>query len=267
MFVCSVILVNSPFEADFAGKRLFLQKNDVLLADDVSKSLFLHHPGNVTELRIDECIVRKYLENADRSPHPDALVAVPFIKTSFVLPSLLHDVMTTLSRYNTLPQQFSRQMFFACLSIFSAHRGFMPLLFKCVNSVALKVGYIICSSPSRAWKIKDICNALCMSESLLKRKLLEEKTSFSQILLDIRMYNAGQLIFSKLSVAQIAARCGYVSTSYFISVFRQYFGITPNQMMLSQSKDVWLFWNYNYQHVNPPIFSAQVAGSSLPVKT
>ncbi|HHH7425907.1 TPA: hypothetical protein ACP2M8_004271, partial [Escherichia coli] len=36
------------------------------------------------------------------------------------------------------------------------------------------------SSPSRAWKIKDISNALYMSESLLKRKLREEKTSFSQ---------------------------------------------------------------------------------------
>ncbi|EHH6145360.1 AraC family transcriptional regulator [Escherichia coli] len=265
MFVCSIILVNSPFETDFAGKRLFLQKNDVLLADDVSKSLFLYNLCNVTELRIDECIVRKYLENANRSPHPDAMVAVPFIKTSFILPSLLHEVMITIRRHNTLPQQFSQQMFFACLSIFSTHSGFMPLLFKCVNSVALKVGYIICSSPSRAWKIKDISNALYMSESLLKRKLLEEKTSFSQILLDIRMHNARQLIFSKSSVAQIAARCGYVSTSYFISVFRQYFGITPNQMMLSQSKDVWL--NYNHQHVTPPVFSTQVASPSFPVKT
>lgn len=180
MFVCSVILVNHPFETDFAGKRLFLQKNDVLLADDVSKSLFLHHPGNVTELRIDECIVRKYLESADRIQFSDTPVPVPFIKTSFTLPSLLHDIVINLSRHNTLPQQFSEQMFFACLSIFSTHRGFMPMLFKCINSVALKVGYIICSSPSRAWKIKDISNALYMSESLLKRKLREEKTSFSQ---------------------------------------------------------------------------------------
>ncbi|EPE8097149.1 helix-turn-helix domain-containing protein, partial [Escherichia coli] len=63
-----------------------------------------------------------------------------------------------------------------------------------------------------------------MSESLLKRKLQEEKVSFSQILLDIRMHNARQLISSKLSVNQIAIRCGYASTPYFISVFREYFG-------------------------------------------
>ncbi|EOX2496368.1 AraC family transcriptional regulator, partial [Escherichia coli] len=139
------------------------------------------------------------------------------------------------SLQKTLPQQFSEQMFFACLSIFSTHRGFMFLLFRCINSVALKVRYIICSSPSRAWRVKDISNSLYMSESLLKRKLQEEKVSFSQILLDIRMHNAQQLISSKLSVNQIAIRCGYASTPYFISVFREYFGITPHQMMINQS--------------------------------
>lgn len=238
MFVCSVILVNHPFETDFAGKRFFFQKNDVLLTDDVSKSLFLHHPGNVTELRIGECIVRKYLESTDRLRYSDTPLPVPFIKTSFTLPSLLHDVVINLSRCNTLPQQFSEQMYFACLSIFATHRGFMPLLLKCINSITLKVGYIICSSPSRAWKMKDISNALYMSESLLKRKLREEKTSFSQILLDIRMHNARQLVFSKLSVNQIAIRCGYASTAYFISVFRQYYGITPCQMFINQTMSV-----------------------------
>ncbi|EOK1548704.1 helix-turn-helix domain-containing protein [Escherichia coli] len=86
--------------------------------------------------------------------------------------------------------------------------------------------------------MKDISNALYMSESLLKRKLREEKTSFSQILLDIRMHNARQLVFSKLSVNQISIRCGYASTAYFISVFRQYYGITPCQMFINQTMSV-----------------------------
>ena len=143
--------------------------------------------------------------------------------------------MLALSLQKTLPQPFSEQMFFACLSIFSTHSGFMHLLFKCVNSIALKVRYIICSSPSRAWRIKDISNSLYMSESLLKRKRREENTSFSQILLNVRMHNARRLIFGELSVNQIATRCGYASTPYFISVFRQYFGVTPHQMAINQS--------------------------------
>ncbi len=52
MIVCYVILVNRPFETEIAGKKIFFQKNDVLLTDNISQSFFLRHPGNVTELRI-----------------------------------------------------------------------------------------------------------------------------------------------------------------------------------------------------------------------
>ncbi|MBL6364928.1 AraC family transcriptional regulator, partial [Escherichia coli] len=54
----------------------------------------------------------------------------------------------------------------------------------------------------------------------------------------IRMHNARQLVFSKLSVNQISIRCGYASTAYFISVFRQYYGITPCQMFINQTMSV-----------------------------
>lgn len=234
MFTCSVILINSPFETIFAGKKLLLQKNDVLLTDNVSKSLFLCHADNVTELRIDECIIIKYMENAGRIQYSDTAVSAPFIKTTFTLPFLLRDIILHISQQKALPQQFSEQLFFACLSIFSTHKSFIPLLFKCIKSVALKVRYIIFSMPSRAWRIKDISNSLYMSESLLKKKLREENISFSRILLDMRMHCARQLIFSKLSVKQLATRCGYASTPYFISVFRQYFGVTPHQMIINQ---------------------------------
>ncbi|MGT5917000.1 hypothetical protein ACRW08_21840, partial [Escherichia coli] len=53
------------------------------MTDNISQSFFLRHPGNVTELRIDECIVRKYMESADRIQHSDSAVSVPFIKTGF----------------------------------------------------------------------------------------------------------------------------------------------------------------------------------------
>ncbi|EIH44719.1 hypothetical protein EC970259_B0006 [Escherichia coli 99.0741] len=47
MIVCYVILVNRPFETEIAGKKIFFQKNDVLLTDNISQSFFLRHPGNV----------------------------------------------------------------------------------------------------------------------------------------------------------------------------------------------------------------------------
>ncbi|EOK3484669.1 hypothetical protein ACJQUU_005955, partial [Escherichia coli] len=41
--VCYVILVNRPFETEIAGKKLFFQKDDVLLTDNISQSFFLRH--------------------------------------------------------------------------------------------------------------------------------------------------------------------------------------------------------------------------------
>ncbi|GCW86140.1 transcription regulator [Escherichia coli] len=154
MFACSVILINSPFETIFAGKKLLLQKNDVLLTDNVSKSLFLYHTDNVTELRIDECIIIKYMENAGRVQYSDTAVSAPFIKTTFTHPFPLRDIILHISQQKALPQQFSEQLFFACLSIFSTHKSFMPLLFKCIKSVALKIRYIIFSMPSRHGELK-----------------------------------------------------------------------------------------------------------------
>ncbi|OCJ87757.1 hypothetical protein [Escherichia coli] len=74
MFACSVILINSPFETIFAEK-ISLQKNDVLLTD------------NVTELRIDECIIIKYMENAGKIQHSDTAVSPPSLKQPSHTPS------------------------------------------------------------------------------------------------------------------------------------------------------------------------------------
>ncbi|MDW9182995.1 hypothetical protein SE958_21580 [Escherichia coli] len=92
------------------------------MTDNISQSFFLRHPGNVTELRIDECIVRKYMESADRIQHSDSAVSVPFIKTTFSHIALLHNVMQNLSLQKTLPQQFSEQMFLPAFPFFHTQR-------------------------------------------------------------------------------------------------------------------------------------------------
>ncbi|MBB6782247.1 AraC family transcriptional regulator, partial [Escherichia coli] len=79
-------------------------------------------------------------------------------------------------------------------------------------------------------KLKDICDCLYISESLLKKKLKQEQTTFSQILLDARMQHAKNLIRVEGSVNKIAEQCGYASTSYFIYAFRKHFGNSPKRV-------------------------------------
>ncbi|EMM4385619.1 acid stress response transcriptional regulator YdeO, partial [Escherichia coli] len=62
------------------------------------------------------------------------------------------------------------------------------------------------------------------------KKLKQEQTTFSQILLDARMQHAKNLIRVEGSVNKIAEQCGYASTSYFIYAFRKHFGNSPKRV-------------------------------------
>ncbi|WP_201490404.1 helix-turn-helix domain-containing protein, partial [Escherichia coli] len=55
-----------------------------------------------------------------------------------------------------------------------------------------------------------------------------ENTSYSRVVLECRMQKARELLnLQRLSVKQTAGLCGYRSVSYFIAVFRRYYGCTP----------------------------------------
>ena len=111
------------------------------------------------------------------------------------------------------------------------HHNFSELLlFSCLLSVSGKVRNIVNMKLAHPWKLKDICDCLYISESLLKKKLKQEQTTFSQILLDARMQHAKNLIRVEGSVNKIAEQCGYASTSYFIYAFRKHFGNSPKRV-------------------------------------
>ncbi|EFD4472815.1 acid stress response transcriptional regulator YdeO, partial [Escherichia coli] len=125
---------------------------------------------------------------------------------------------------------FSELLLFSCLSIFATCKGFITLLTNGVLSVSGKVRNIVNMKLAHPWKLKDICDCLYISESLLKKKLKQEQTTFSQILLDARMQHAKNLIRVEGSVNKIAEQCGYASTSYFIYAFRKHFGNSPKRV-------------------------------------
>ncbi|NPI35604.1 helix-turn-helix domain-containing protein, partial [Escherichia coli] len=69
---------------------------------------------------------------------------------------------------------------------------------------------------------------LCLSPSLLKKKLKSENTSYSQIITTCRMrYAVNELMMDGKNISQVSQSCGYNSTSYFISVFKDFYGMTP----------------------------------------
>lgn len=234
IFVCSVVLADKAFTLQFAGKMLSLSAGDVLLIDDTDREDFQPHAAHITEVRLDENIIRRYLESCGGNREADNTVSSGFIRVAFAHPALLRDVMHHLNSGGFVHPGFSEQMFFSCIAVFASKKGFLPLLLGGMLSVAGRVRHIICTDLSRQWKLRDVSSRLYMSESQLKKKLKEEGCSFTGVLLDVRMGYARRLLQARLPVNRVAAQCGYVSTSYFICVFRECFGVTPHRILALQ---------------------------------
>lgn len=76
---------------------------------------------------------------------------------------------------------------------------------------------------------------------LLKKKLKNENTSYSQIVTECRMrYAVQMLLMDNKNITQVAQLCGYSSTSYFISVFKAFYDLTPlNYLAKQRQKVMW----------------------------
>ncbi|EOW1853363.1 DNA-binding transcriptional regulator GadX [Escherichia coli] len=133
-----------------------------------------------------------------------------------------------------------RALIFALLSVFLEDEQFIPLLVNILHpNTRTRVCTVINNNIAHQWTLSQIANELLMSQSLLKKKLREEDTSYSQLLTACRMQRALQLVVMPgIPIKRVAMSCGYNSMSYFIYVFRNYYGMTPTeyQEQIAQGK-------------------------------
>ena len=87
------------------------------------------------------------------------------------------------------------------------------------------------------WRIQDLCQRLGVSESVLRRNLQAEATSYREILEQARLVTALALLQeTPIAIAQVAAQVGYQSQSGFTERFKQRFGLTPSQLKATRKK-------------------------------
>ncbi|MEQ1928464.1 AraC family transcriptional regulator [Escherichia albertii] len=86
----------------------------------------------------------------------------------------------------------------------------------------------------KKWKLSDIADYFFCSEITIRKKLEKENTSFNKLLLDIRMKHAASFILdSDCNVTMTSKSIGINSTSYFIKLFKSYYGMTPKKYYLN----------------------------------
>ncbi len=83
---------------------------------------------------------------------------------------------------------------------------------------------------SKNWTIHDVSKRMFLSDSCLRKSLQRENLTFKKVTLDIKMKNASILLrTTRKNVYTIAESLGFNSASYFIRVFREYYGMSPKK--------------------------------------
>ncbi len=95
----------------------------------------------------------------------------------------------------------------------------------------LRVSQLLLMDPARSWQLNDVCTHLGVSESSLRRRLLREKSSFRELLEEIRLsVGLSLLLETTQAIGQIADAVGYQSQSRFGERFKIRFGLTPSEL-------------------------------------
>lgn len=108
---------------------------------------------------------------------------------------------------------------------------FNLILSSAATTFCNKVIDLVESNISKKWTLRILAEEFSLSEIAIRKKLNSEGICFRALILEIRMKKAMSLLIEgELSVSQISNNIGYHNISYFISYFRDFFGITPKQL-------------------------------------
>ncbi|TGL36698.1 AraC family transcriptional regulator [Leptospira koniambonensis] len=106
------------------------------------------------------------------------------------------------------------------------------------DNISGKVRSFLSANPAKDWSAIEIADRLEMSEATLRRRLSSELSSFSEILIDVRMSFALSLLqATDRSIGEIAREVGYDSASRFAVRFRDRFGYSPTMLRREASRD------------------------------
>jgi len=116
----------------------------------------------------------------------------------------------------------------AALVVGLCRRGHGALLLPPQPSLASEVRNLLATHPERDWQSRDIEQAFAISGATLRRRLAAEHTQLRELVVDVRLSHAMQLLYTtRLPLKAIAARAGYRSVASFSQRFQARYGLQP----------------------------------------
>ncbi len=96
------------------------------------------------------------------------------------------------------------------------------------KSLEYRLRDLITSEPGHRWRANDVAAEFGYSEATLRRRLQQLNTTFSAILMNVRLeYGLSLLQTTQMPISQIALESGFSTPSHFSEAFRTRFDIPP----------------------------------------
>lgn len=109
--------------------------------------------------------------------------------------------------------------------------GHATVLIPPAPSVKARVRALVSRHPGRDWRSADFEQELGMSGATLRRRLAEEHTCLRDVISDVRLACALELLYTtRWPVKTVADKVGYQSASSFVSRFKHRYGLEPSQI-------------------------------------
>ncbi|EJM0808328.1 AraC family transcriptional regulator [Escherichia albertii] len=239
---CVVILTEKEVEVRINDHASFILPANYLAAFACNNNTIeVSTVNNALIAHINRKVIHDYLLFLNKnliSVNPWPRLAAPVIACHSRTPEVFRLAASHSQQQDCKPceTELTRALLFTVLSNFLDQSRFIALLMYILrSSIRDSVYLIIQSDIQHYWSLRIVASSLYLSPSLLKKKLKSENTTYSQIVTHCRMRYAAQLLLmDNRNIAQVAQLCGYSSTSYFISVFKAFYGMTPLNYLTEQ---------------------------------
>lgn len=100
---------------------------------------------------------------------------------------------------------------------------------KARSGLASSVRDRLVMAASQMPTMEAVASDLCMTSRTLRRRLLDDGTTFAELRDEVRQALADEFLTGpRLSIEQVAERLGYAETTSFINAFKRWNGTTPH---------------------------------------
>lgn len=208
-YVCSVVFICQSFDLIINRRVISFKKNSLFIVSDKIRRELPVCPSKLRIVDIDKkTCLSFFIDVNNELPGKFTLDKNGYIAEEEPPLSLVFSLFEGIKIADSHSLWLKERLCISLLAMFKKRESVNSFILTNINTFTCKITGIISFNIERQWHLKDIAELIYTSESLIKKRLRDEGTSFTEILRDTRMRYAKKLITSNsYSINVVAQKC------------------------------------------------------------